>query len=117
MTTSRALLLTGFLAAVSAAAGCGEDIPANPTWADDVRPLMVARCIRCHQTNPVGDPGGGVATGDFDFESISDFDAADLALSRESGDQARMGYMPPAPAARLADWQIEILERWSSHQQ
>jgi hypothetical protein len=47
-------LLTGGLV------GCGENsVPENPSWANDIQPLMEARCVRCHG-------GGGMLNGDPD---------------------------------------------------
>ncbi len=29
-------------------AGCAPPVPANPTYAADVRPIFMSRCVRCH---------------------------------------------------------------------
>jgi len=31
-----------------AAAACAPSVPSEPTWVDDVRPILAANCIRCH---------------------------------------------------------------------
>lgn len=126
MTTSRMLWLTGLVVTYAVAAGCGAAVPTNPTWVEDVRPIMVARCIRCHQSTPTNDPGlKTVAFGDFDHQNLSDFSASDLSFAMMSGkaitgkipitSSPGNGIMPPPPAAKLADWQIETLQRWSNH--
>jgi hypothetical protein len=119
MTTSRALLLVGLLVGAAAVApGCGANVPANPTWAEDVHPIMVARCIRCHHSPAAGDFDVTIAAGNFDFQNFADIDGGDLnLLTGEGADQAQMGLMPPPPAARLADWQIETLRNWSKNPQ
>ena len=37
-----------------AAAGCAPEVPAEPTWVDDVRPILAANCIRCHSPPFIG---------------------------------------------------------------
>ena len=33
---------------------CAPEVPAEPTWIDDVRPIMAANCIRCHSPPYIG---------------------------------------------------------------
>jgi hypothetical protein len=50
MSKSKATLASAFalgLAALSAA-GCEPAVPASPTYANDVRYILQARCVRCH---------------------------------------------------------------------
>jgi hypothetical protein len=45
----KGLLLLSCSIALATASGCGEEpTPAFPTFKDDVRPLMLAHCVRCH---------------------------------------------------------------------
>ena len=37
----------GWMVIAATAAGCAE-LPAAPTYLDDVRPLLLANCVRCH---------------------------------------------------------------------
>ncbi|HEU5058508.1 MAG TPA: hypothetical protein VFU21_18375 [Kofleriaceae bacterium] len=46
--TSATLLL------LAAAAACAPEVPAEPTWVDDVRPILAANCIRCHSPPFIG---------------------------------------------------------------
>jgi hypothetical protein len=92
--------------------------PTNPTWEHDIHPLLVARCIRCHQGKGNVDP---VSKGPplYDF-SYATFDPSSqpmgIMVLRMFGVQAvRGGFarrMPPPPAEALEDWQIEMLETW-----
>jgi hypothetical protein len=119
MTTMRTLML---LAAglVATALGCGADVPEHPTWQNDVYPIMVARCIRCH--NAQGDNGGGTrdplympgtpVQGNFDHESFDDFQALDKSFFSQAGNEVADGSMPPLPAAKLADWQIQTIRNF-----
>ncbi len=34
------------------AAGCAASAPDDPTWVDDVQPILVANCVRCHGMPP-----------------------------------------------------------------
>lgn len=40
--------------AAAGAAGCAPEVPDEPTWVDDVRPILAANCIRCHSAPPLG---------------------------------------------------------------
>ena len=119
MTTSRTLMLLAAGLGAAALSGCGANVPENPTWVADVHPIMVARCIRCHDaTLGESDPlsmMGAHAIGNFSYASFSDFSDTDKNLVIMSGDQVSKGLMPLAPAAKLADWQIETLQRWSKN--
>jgi len=51
----RHVLMVGALAALTAlAAGCAPEVPDEPTWREDVRPILLANCTRCHGTPPLG---------------------------------------------------------------
>jgi len=119
MTTMRTLMLLAGLGA-TALAGCGADVPEHPTWQNDVYPIVEARCIRCHNSGKTMDPlsmPGVPVQGNFDFPSydqLQDLDrllflgyAADLVA-----DSDEAAVMPPPPAARLAQWQIDTITRF-----
>jgi len=120
VTSFRTRLLVGVLWLTAFGAGCGAAVPANPTWEDDIRPLLVARCVRCHSPGG-GDPGylGGAPGVSFDYATYDAASAAGVVTFMKGSDllpgataDTRSGKMPPPPAARLADWQIETLDRW-----
>jgi cytochrome c553 len=101
-----ALVLTG--------AGCsssGPAVPAHPTWIDDVRPILVANCVSCHDATS--------DTPSYDYPTLADFQAAranfEFLISMGEGAIRRPALsspMPPPPAAPLPDWQVETLVRW-----
>jgi len=66
------LLAVLLLGAGAAVAGCGPDVPAHPTWDADVKPIIYARCIRCHNGN-FGDPEylSGSSGVDFRYPSFA----------------------------------------------
>jgi hypothetical protein len=94
--------------------GCsssGPDVPAHPTWADDVRPILLASCVSCHNATSE-EPS-------YDYATLADFEAAranfEFLLSMGEGAIRRPALsspMPPPPAAPLPDWQVETLVRW-----
>jgi hypothetical protein len=119
MTARKLTVLLGGLAATTLA-GCGADVPEKPTWEADVRPIMLARCVRCHDAVGERDPLSQMdvpAIGNFSHVSFSDFTPADMGLIKLAptwiqSDDPLMA-MPPPPAAKLADWQIETIVRWT----
>lgn len=97
------------VAALALAGACGEDLPASPTYVDDVRAILQEHCTRCH--NPslcIAD----VPT-DFRLDHWSGSDGArgvSLQADRIAARAADEGTMPPDDA--LSDGQREILTRW-----
>jgi hypothetical protein len=140
MRTNGLCLLAFFGLAVAGAAGCGENpIPDFPSFALDVRPLMQARCVRCHGAGGTlnADPDipplfafkGAPLQGYFDrledqgttcvpFPGIDGADCKRGLLSY-AGNGARssyvgtyLKYMPPPPAPALTDREHELLTTW-----
>src|SRR3569623_189461 len=117
MTTMRTLMLLIAGLGAAALAGCGANVPEHPTWQDDVRPIMVARCVRCHDA-ALGetDPWGRHAVGNFSSASFSDISDTDKTLFATAPalmqTDVPLSVMPPPPNAKLADWQIETLTRF-----
>ena len=101
--------------AIVCSAACGPDIPANPTWKDDVWPIVRARCIHCHYAMDPAAPESDAANFDYpDFASASAAGAVD-ALAGAGVIDVRLGRMPKPPATPLADWQVETLSRWAKN--
>jgi cytochrome c553 len=98
------------LAALGMAA-CAPSVPANPTWEEDVKPILAANCVRCHRDEPQNN-----APMTFRLDACEDTGAkmgaaalAGAALARATNESAPM---PPKPAAPLSDRQIEVIENW-----
>jgi len=118
MTNLRTLMLLAASLGAAALAGCGADVPEKPSWQADVYPIVKARCVRCHNAQQTGDPlSPGVLQGNFDHASFDDFASLDqniffqLAPTYIESDDPKT-QMPPPPAARLADWQIQTIARF-----
>lgn len=90
---------------------CAPSVPANPTWEEDVKPILAANCVRCHREEQ---QNGAPMTFRLDVceDAGGKMGAAALAggaLARATNEAAPM---PPKPAAPLSDRQIEVLENW-----
>ena len=109
---------------------CGPTVPEHPTWAADVRPIVIARCVRCHAEPGRTDPTTGIykvvpGRYSFDFQTFAEIPSVNLMALVTAGDYARGGYppamklpvMPLAPAEPLDDWQIETFDRWALNPQ
>jgi hypothetical protein len=117
-----AFLLTAGAAILTGGCNLEPSVPGMPTYEADVKPILEARCIRCHDY-----PGLQGAPADrFDLYECPSPDgsagpctraARDLALSISgrvhlgSGDALRM---PRAPAAPLSPYQIDIIGKWAA---
>lgn len=98
-----------------AQAACGPSVPANPSWEEDVKPILAANCVRCHRAEPQNGAPDTFRLDVCDDQGTVEGAATRIAsaLSRVQNDQRPM---PPAPAARLSDRQIEVLQSWFADQ-
>lgn len=112
--------------------GCGEEpVPADPGFAADVRPILIARCVRCHGA-------GGTLNGDplskkdvppeivylEQYEDTGMCTAPVMncksgakgvaALIRAYVHETGPMRMPPLPAESLSDWQLQTIDRWAA---
>lgn len=119
----RALQIVGLgLSATLSACAAG---PESPTYDEDIRPLLVARCLRCHgepgqvdpETEKTGLKGVGFLLDYKYFADIPNLAKAKLtgAAKYTRGPVGTIPRMPPAPAAALEDWEIEMLETWGKN--
>jgi hypothetical protein len=116
-----------------ATVACTPDVPAEPSFQQDVLPILAANCVRCH-----GYPAIGGAPETFRLDVLGDTavvageprdppvcggdpgdPAAELVLCGAasyafiSALRVRDEQRPMPPRFTLADHQIEILERWA----
>lgn len=121
---SSVTLLTAVLA------GCApEDVPNNPSWDQDVYPIIQGSCGHCHGATVRQVPGS--ATSRFDVCSSEAMAAAGIPLPVTGSlfGAATAGpllwisqivpakgktrpLMPPPPAAPLSDYEREVLLKW-----
>lgn len=100
------------LVALTCAVGCGRDTPSAPTWVDDVRPILMANCVRCH-----GYPATGGAPDSFRLDVYDDWTAPNGRVLRGAGAMAeyikiRTEEHEMPPRFPLDDRQIDILASW-----
>lgn len=114
---------------------CTAEVPASPTYATDVRPILMAHCVRCHGSN--NDTLVAMPVYGHDQPPIQCYlqryeDAGDCTTAatcrRGAGYCASSGLivayinatvesgkrMPPPPSDPLSDWEKEVLTRWST---
>lgn len=114
------------LSLVLSSVACGPIVPVAPTWQDDIRPLMVSRCTRCHTASFRKDPSvkpplrvidpATPSFYNFDFSTFAEIPIANLAILKmawQSCSGTGSHLMPPPPAERLEDWQIDMLHAWA----
>ena len=122
----RALQIAG-LGLSAMVSACAASAPEHPTWDDDVRPLLVARCIRCHgdprQIDPLSaktnaDKLNKAPTANFDYVYFGDLDDTAKGYLKVAPNYVRgasgLSRMPPLPAAALEDWELQVLVNFAS---
>jgi len=130
---TKTLSLIGLSALALGAAACGPPVPSQPTWSADVRPLLQARCVRCHdspgRTDPASkaigmahqnDPLGVLVVGgnpSFNVDRdtfLTSLGGTSILMDVVRGRSKDFPIMPPPPAAPLSDEEIQILQNWAN---
>jgi hypothetical protein len=129
MMTRRLLGLGLALFAIGCSPPAGPD---NPSFEKDIKPIMLAHCVRCHgaggKLNADPDSIGGTYRNKPPLNLYLDsFDdpacpAGVSCLGAKRGSGTFSAYlpgegddrMPPKPAEALSDLQLEIVLRWAS---
>ena len=134
MTMTKRLFL-GFGLALVMGACAPADPPADPSFATDVLPVMKMHCTRCHgdggtlNADPNSLPPYNTAPEVGYFTSYDDLPAAEcktapaiLCTGAKTNAVTIHAYihlpdesrMPPRPAARLSDWELQLLDNWTA---
>jgi hypothetical protein len=121
-------------------AGCSleQGAPDTPTYQADVRPIFMARCVRCHGDPPMGDPTStnptyqvaptspafrldmyDDATNCAAGTTLGTADCPEGAKSLASLIKSYVGLpqatrMPPDPAPALTGYQLNTVNNWAS---
>lgn len=85
-----------------AAAGCDPDLPADPTFDEHVRPILVANCARCHEAPAIA---GAAAFAVTDYDAVREY--AQLGILEN---ELLTGRMPPTQP--LDGWEIDLVLAW-----
>lgn len=115
-----------------ALAACTPDVPANPSFQQDVLPILAANCIRCHSTPAIGgapetfrldsyedvivrEPllsGGVCAVPNPHPDCLPIVIAGAASMAERSALRVADDDRPMPPRFQIDDHQIELLEAW-----
>ncbi len=97
------------IAAAVVVAGCAE-LPAAPTYLDDVRPLLLANCVRCHAAPTACTAADRRGFRLDHWSDVGDVQGVATMTERITVRAADTGTMPPDRG--LSGREREILQRW-----
>jgi len=86
---------------------CKDDLPSNPTWFQDVQPILTAQCARCH-----GLVKDVRAPAEFRLDRYEEAVAHKERIFERAVNYEKTGALPMPPDAFLSNDQREILRRW-----
>lgn len=117
MTGMRTLLAAVALALL----GACLDTPSDPTWVEDVRPILFANCVRCHGPPPISQSPFSVRLDTYGttyrpFSDSSVDGAADIAGAGTLIKQVfptKEGLIRMPPRFPLTDRQLDIIKDWA----
>lgn len=126
MTRSQAALALLWSLAVAGLAGCAPEAPAQPSYSADVRPLLLAKCVRCHDTPLRHDPAMAPPMPEAMAPYTLNYPVLDPMIEALATPMANavngllapgvkaVRPMPPLPAEPLADWEIRVFENFAA---
>jgi hypothetical protein len=112
--------------------GCTPEVPANPTYDNDVKAILEAHCVRCHGANNTLNSmlvkGTDQAPRTCYLQRYED-DCSVTPCKAGTGNGAcapvinlyinsprdSLQAMPPLPSQELNDWEKEVIGRWTTH--
>ena len=112
MTYYRLFLLISLIGLGSCTSNSPDDfegfIPTNVTYSNDVRPIIEANCIACHQDPPIN----GAPMPLTDYDKVKQAILTRPLIDRISRPQGAPGMMPNG-GTRLPQYKIDIIKKWS----
>jgi len=125
-------LLVGLFAFAGLTLGCKPEVPANPTYNNDVKAIFDAHCVRCHGANDMlvsmfvynkdQAPLNCYLQRYEDDCSVTPCKAgagnatcAPLINLYVNSARDSLTAMPPLPSQALNDWEKEVIARWTMH--
>jgi mono/diheme cytochrome c family protein len=102
---------TTLLALLAFGIGCGEAVPDEPTWFEDVEPILRANCARCHADDPYTPQVEGFRLDRYVKNDGDTFDAYDFrdAIIAQAVD--RLSPAMPLDYS-LSQRQMDTLKKW-----
>lgn len=120
--------------ALTALSACSPEVPAHPTYTNDVAPILDAHCVRCHGANdmlnafpfpvygsvqaPVrcylqryDDEGDCTSAGTTTCKSGA-ANCAGLIVAYTNYPPGNIQHMPPPPSDSLNKWELDVLKNW-----
>ncbi len=91
---------------------CAPATPGQPTWVEDVEPILMANCVRCHSAVPSSGAPSSFRLDRFE-DNVLDQETIRGAQSMSLYVSARRHDMP-AVGPSLSPRQEDILEKWAS---
>jgi hypothetical protein len=106
---------------------CSPEVPANPTYTKDVKPILDAHCVRCHGETLTPDPNlptempvichlnrfgddctnPAACTSGAASPTCTGLSTLYIVAADSTGKR-----MPPPPSDPLNDWEVDVLTRW-----
>ena len=130
-------LLAGLVAFVvgGVTLGCVPEVPANPTYSNDVAAILGAHCVRCHGANDMlnamfvynrvqppttcyfqrYEDEGDCSVAGMCKAGAGNIACAPAIVTYIDSDRSSVSAMPPLPSEPLNDWEKEVLKRWAAH--
>ena len=101
--------------AAAALSACAPEVPENPTWLQDVRPIVLGNCVRCHTPPPIEGAPDNVR---FDKYEDEDRDGSGSADMYGAGSEAmimavRVEAEEMPPEFPLLPRQIDVIAAWA----
>ncbi len=130
--TARAI---GALAMWTTTLACTPEVPANPTYTNDVQPILIAHCVRCHGAG--GTLNAMLVNGALQapracylqrYETTGDCSTTPIDCQMGAGsmycapmipgriNRTDASRMPPPPSDPLTDWEKDVINRWVANQ-
>ena len=127
----------GALALLTTTVACTPEVPASPTYTNDVQPIFIAHCVRCHGAGDMLHAmllTGGLRSprlcylqrydNEGDCSNPNDLttckpgagfsQCVGLAASYVTAPSESPMRMPPAPSDPLTDWEVQVIAKWAT---
>jgi hypothetical protein len=115
----------GLTLAIAIGVGVGAcnlepSVPGAPGYEVDIKPILDARCVRCHAYPYVANAFPGIRLDLYDCSSLPDAGSVCQFGAKDKAERINIRVhgkglgvqMPPPPAALLSPYQVDTIEKW-----